>query len=110
MRKIEIRGNGFDIDYRCSGDGSFMHPLVEHVCDWLASPLWSHVANTFDCDKVKAIVAFNITADLSISHPWAPFIENIPVESLNPLFGAICWDCTIGVTRVEHHSVFVLKN
>ena len=68
------------------------------------------MANTLDCDKVEAIVAFDISANLTVCHPWAPFIDDVPAEVFDPLLGTICWNCTIGVTRVEHHSVLALED
>ena len=87
-----------------------MHPLVEHVSDWFASPLWCHVADTFDSHEVKAVVALDITTDLAIGQPWAPLVNNVPVQTLDPLLGAVSWNCTIGVSRVEHHPVLVLED
>ena len=88
-----------------------MHPLVDHVCDWLACPLRCHVANSLHSHEVEAtLVALNVTTDLSISRPCSPLISHTPVETLDPLFGAVGWHCTVGVTGEKHHPVLVLED
>ena len=62
-----------------------MDPGVDHVSDWLASPLWCHVADTLHSDKVETVVALDETAVLTVSLPWAPFFLNVPVKLLDPL-------------------------
>ena len=68
------------------------------------------MADTLDCNELKAIVLLNVPTNLSVGEPRSPEVNNRPVQDLNPSFGAISSDCAIGVARVEHQAVLVTEN
>lgn len=45
---------------------------VNHVSDWLACPLRSHMADTLDSGKCQAVILLDITGHLTMSEPWSP--------------------------------------
>jgi len=62
------------------------------------------VTYTLDSNKVKAVVLLVESRNLIVCLPHGVFTSLWPVEFFDPLFGAISWENTISVTRVEHHS------
>ena len=82
----------------------------DHVSDWQASPLGSHVADTLDGNELKTIVDFGIARDLAVCEPWSPGLLDWPVELLDPSLASVGSDCTIGVAGVEHKTGLALEH
>jgi len=82
----------------------------DHLCDLLASPLRSHVANTLDREEVESLITLVVASNLAVGEPWSPLGGDWPVELLNPLLSAIGRDGSISITRVEHELDSVLED
>lgn len=73
------------------------------------------MANTLDRNEVKAIVALHEAVDLVAVHgildlPLGPGRRDVPLETFNPLLGAVGRYTAISISRVVHHFDLVLKN
>jgi len=86
-----------------------VNPLSDQVLHRSSLPLWCHVTDTPDSGEIEtALVGLNEALDFLPLNPSDPWVDNGPIELLDPLDGAKCWNCTIGVSREEKHLNVIL--
>lgn len=68
------------------------------------------MTDSLDSDECEVEVLLDEARDLSLGVPGAPGLLDAAIKLGNPFLASVGGDCTIGVTRVEHHGdVGVLK-
>lgn len=82
-----------------------MDPGCNHIRDRLSSPLWRHVPDAFDSDKVESVVTFSEPAYLSVGEPGAPGRSQTPLQTFYERFSSIGWNCSVCIPRVLHHAI-----
>lgn len=96
------------VDYSISK--SFVSdPIWYHIVSLWSLVLRYHMASTVNSSEGKSIILFSISSNLIIKEIWSPWFLNFPIKHVDPLESSISWYSTINITRVEKHSVLVLK-
>ena len=69
--------------------------------------LWCHVTSAVNRAKSQStsIVRLNKACDLVVKLVWAPLLGNVPLKTVDPVFGAEGWHCAVDVARVVQHLV-----
>ena len=93
-------------------DGQVVDPLRHQVVHWSSAPLWCHVSNTSYGGEIETtFVLFDEALNFTSLDPGNPWFGHVPAELLDPLDGAECGHCTVGVAReVEHLDVWLVSH